>query len=394
MGIFISVSCAYTETFNIFVVVRVRTRYILFVFRKRMENRQENKIRIKDIAERAGVSPGTVDRVLHNRGEVAEETRRHILDIVESIGYQPNLVAKSLAMKKVCRIAVLIPDSANDNPYWEKPEFGIRHAAEEIKDFNTAVSVHTFNMNSERSFKRTFAKLIREVPDGFIFTPVFYQASFDMIRSCEEKGIPYIFIDMKLEDCGNLAYFGQNANQSGFLAGKLMHYSLHEQDEIMIVKPKSIEGSGYHLKAREKGFMSFILSDANVKKLQCYTLESDLNLPKNLFHDIDKTFEIHPQTAGIFITNSRAYKIGEYLYDRGRKDLLFIGYDLVAENLDYLERGIINFLIGQKPEEQGYKSIQAMFNHLVAGKSIDKTNYSPIDIIMKENFDYYKNYKF
>ena len=63
-------------------------------------------------------------------------------------------------------------------------------------------------------------------------------------------------------------------------------------------------------------------------------------------------------------------------------------------NLDYLERGVINFLIGQKPEEQGYKSVLTLFNYLLSGKSSVRINYSPIDIIMKENIDYYKNFKF
>jgi LacI family transcriptional regulator len=54
------------------------------------------KIRIKDIAEKASVSIGTVDRVLHNRGEVAEETRQQVLNIIAKLGYTPNLLAKSL----------------------------------------------------------------------------------------------------------------------------------------------------------------------------------------------------------------------------------------------------------------------------------------------------------
>jgi len=37
---------------------------------------QNTKIRIKDIATLAGVSEGTVDRVLHNRGEVSEKVKR------------------------------------------------------------------------------------------------------------------------------------------------------------------------------------------------------------------------------------------------------------------------------------------------------------------------------
>jgi LacI family transcriptional regulator len=67
------------------------------------------KIRIKDIAKRAQVSVGTVDRVLHNRGEVSEETRTLVNNIINELEYKPNLIASSLASKKPFQIGVLLP---------------------------------------------------------------------------------------------------------------------------------------------------------------------------------------------------------------------------------------------------------------------------------------------
>jgi len=61
---------------------------------------QNTKIRIKDIATLAGVSEGTVDRVLHNRGEVSEKSKAAVEKILEEINYSPNLLARSLASKK------------------------------------------------------------------------------------------------------------------------------------------------------------------------------------------------------------------------------------------------------------------------------------------------------
>jgi LacI family transcriptional regulator len=76
------------------------------------------------------------------------------------------------------------------------------------------------------------------------------------------------------------------------------------------------------------------------------------------------------------------------------KNVILIGYDLLDENIEYLEKGIIQILICQKPEEQGYKSVFSLYNHLFLKKPVDKLNYSPIDIILKENIEYYKNFKF
>jgi LacI family transcriptional regulator len=136
------------------------------------------------------------------------------------------------------------------------------------------------------------------------------------------------------------------------------------------------------------------MSDLNFKNIRSYSLETDITSKKRLYKSLDNALQNYSNTEGIFVTNSRAFKVAQYLNDRKRQDILLIGYDLVEENLNFLENGTINFLIGQKPEEQGYKSVMAMFNTLIAGKNIERINYSPIDIIMKENIDYYRNYKF
>ena len=65
-------------------------------------------IRIVDIARMAGVSAGTVDRVLHNRGKVSEENLRRIREVLSAVDYQPNLVARSLASSRERTLAVIL----------------------------------------------------------------------------------------------------------------------------------------------------------------------------------------------------------------------------------------------------------------------------------------------
>jgi LacI family transcriptional regulator len=93
------------------------------------------------------------------------------------------------------------------------------------------------------------------------------------------------------------------------------------------------------------------------------------------------------------VSNSRVYIVAKYLYEKKIKNINLIGYDLIDENVKYINNGIIRFLICQNPEEQGYNSVMALFNYLLMKKPIDKFNFSPIDIIMKENLLYYKNLK-
>ena len=59
-----------------------------------------SKIRIKDIAEMAGVSVGTVDRVLHDRPNISKTAREKVEKVLERINYQPNMYASALAYNK------------------------------------------------------------------------------------------------------------------------------------------------------------------------------------------------------------------------------------------------------------------------------------------------------
>ncbi len=350
------------------------------------------KTGIKDIAKHANVSIGTVDRVLHNRGEVSETTRERVLKIIEELGYTPNLLAKSLASKIKYTIAVLIPDSGS-NTYWEKPLEGIKAAAREIKKFNFELLIATFDYNDENSFIQKSNEIINSNPSGFIFAPVFYESSLKVIDQCDKLGIPYVFFDVFIENCKNLAYYGQNSIKSGYLAASLMNYSLNrETSHIYIVKPLNRSASVYHLSLREEGFLSYFSKHAEHKAI-IHSLNVDITSPSNLTDSLDSIFENGKKPCGLFVANSRAHLVAKYFQANDIKNVILIGYDLLQENIEYLEMGIIQFLICQKPEEQGYKSVFSLFNHLFLKKQVEMLNYSPIDIIMKENIEYYKNFK-
>src|SRR5699024_6771012 len=91
----------------------------------------KTNIRIEDIAEMAGVSVGTVDRVLHNRGNVSAEAEREVKKVLSKTSYTPDPIAKSLGTKKDFEIAVIMPHPEQDE-YWELSEDGIEHARQEI----------------------------------------------------------------------------------------------------------------------------------------------------------------------------------------------------------------------------------------------------------------------
>ena len=94
---------------------------------------------IKDIAERAGVSIGTVDRVIHNRGRVSEETRKTILDLVRELDYRPNRVSKGLSLlRKNIKLSFFVPDSLN-NPFFGQVRSGAQEKSKELTEYGIEV---------------------------------------------------------------------------------------------------------------------------------------------------------------------------------------------------------------------------------------------------------------
>ena len=89
------------------------------------------------------------------------------------------------------------------------------------------------------------------------------------------------------------------------------------------------------------------------------------------------------------VFNSRVYQLGEYLRHAGRSMKGLIGYDLLKANVDLLKSGDVHYLIGQRPGLQGYCGVKALCDHVVFKKAVDSVKYMPIDILIKENIDFY-----
>lgn len=354
-----------------------------------MEKRIKKRVGIKDIAAKAKVSIGTVDRVLHNRGEVKAATRKKVMEIVEELGYSPNIMAKSLASKKTITIAVVIPDSSDNNPYWSKPVVGIQRATEELANYNAQVVYERFDASDIDSFADTLETVYNLNPDGVVLNPVFQDITLGYIRKFDLKNIPYVFIDVNMKGVKNLAYFGQDAEQSGIVAARIMELNTPKNPNLLIVKQANKKVFSMHIELRVKGFLSYF-DNGNHTKPNLNVIEIDLLQPGEPDKSLKETFNQQPSIDGLFIPNSRGFKVADFLEKNKIKEVKALGYDLVDQNVEHLKKGNLTYLISQRPESQAFKAITHLFHNILSNKPSQKTNYVPIDILMKENIDYYQ----
>jgi hypothetical protein len=143
-------------------------------------------IRIKDIAKAAGVSAGTVDRVLHNRGKVSEKALKRVNAALKKNEYRPNLIARTLSSSRSYKIAALVPNHEMD-PYWEMAYRGIIQSKREWSHYGVHISTYGFDLNLKSSFEEVSAKVIRAKPDGILMAPIFYNETLPFFEVANRK---------------------------------------------------------------------------------------------------------------------------------------------------------------------------------------------------------------
>lgn len=98
-----------------------------------MNNTNENvnqKVKLDDVANEAGVSKTTVSRVLNNRGYISEKTRKKVNEAVELLNYHPNEIARSLFINKTFIIGLIFPTT--NNPFYGQLIFHLENICESL----------------------------------------------------------------------------------------------------------------------------------------------------------------------------------------------------------------------------------------------------------------------
>jgi len=347
------------------------------------------RITIKDIALQADVSIGTVDRVLHNRGEVNILTRERVMACIRQMGYRPNLIAKSLSLRKRIEIAALIPESGLRNPYWEEPARGMQEAAVNLNDHPAFVRIYTYDQSSESSFARQVNHLFTERFDGLILAPHFHFPAMQLIENCRQREVPVVLIDSDIQASTRLAYIGQEAATSGAVAARLMHFGFPAGKELAVLNLAGNKAISGHMKRRCQGFLTHFEQHHPDIARHIKVFEMDLAIAGEPAASLDTMLESHPLTSGIFVTNSRVSEVAEWISSRKMSGIRLAGYDLIRANRQALEEGFIDFLICQRPREQGYRSVTALFYFLLGHDRPEPVHHTAIDIVVKENLPYY-----
>jgi len=339
---------------------------------------------LKEIAKEANVSLGTVDRVIHKRGGVSSESEAMVKKALRKLNYTPNIFARQLKRTKPFYFGVLMPDPKQDAGFWERPASGIEKAVAELNAHKVDLLPFYYNRYSHMSFSRAADEVLSADLDGLLIAPVFTEISQEFVSNIPSS-LPFVFFDTYIPQSSCLSCIMQDSFQSGQLSARLMHLLIPQPSTIGAIQvlPKD-----YHIEQRIKGFETYFSSYPSYQIKVYSIIRGD---PKITFTSVtEKILQEQPEIKGIFVSNALVCKIARILEkNESNKNIHLIGYDLLKENLDCLRSGVIDFLISQQSEQQGYLGIYTLFRHIVMEESVKKKIMMPIDIITQENVDYY-----
>ncbi|HEY0177596.1 MAG TPA: substrate-binding domain-containing protein, partial [Pedobacter sp.] len=228
-------------------------------------------------------------------------------------------------------------------------------------------------------------------PDGILLAPIFYKETLPFLEKWKKLKIPFVVFNTQIEDYRPLSYIGQDSYQSGVLAARLFHYGHPDACSVLLAHIDEDISNSAHLVKKEQGFRAYFEQNNLSEKYIIRRAELQRRDYLAFMKQLDNIIENYADLKCIYVTTSKGYEIADYLEQKDVKGIHVIGYDLVPRNIYFINTGLISFVINQHPRGQGYWGIHHLADHLVFKKKVTPVKYLPLDIITKENLNYYLN---
>ena len=334
---------------------------------------------LKEIADLAGVSRGTVDRVLNHRGSVSPQTEQKILEIVQALDYKPNKAGIVLAaQKKNLKLGVVL--LGKGTVFYDDILAGVHDKAAELNGYNCSVLIRQTEYDLRKQL-HAIDGLLAERINGLAISPYNDKAVREKIDELHSLGIPVVTLNTDIENSRRMAYVGSHFYRSGETAGGLMH--LMTSGEVLV---GIISGSQNVLCHTERiaGFRHVIKSYGGIQIVETINNSDDetqsYGLTAAMLHR-------HPEINALYFTAGGVYGGCRAVMDSGRhQDITVITYDMVSTTREFIENGLISATICQQPFLQGSKPLSLLFTYLTTGERPALENdYVDIDIRIREN---------
>ena len=207
-------------------------------------------VTIKEIAEYANVSRGTVDRALHGRGGIRPEVEKRIRAIADSMGYKPNSAAKALSnLKKKLNIGLLLPSI--HNPFFADLILGAQEAQRALADHGVELLLVEMRGYDIEEQVRRIDWLVSQKIDMLVLTPFDDSRIAEKINELTKQGIEVLTVNSDICNSDRVCYVGIDFECSGHIAAGLLGLINHRANVLIVNGSPKLMSHGQ----RVRGFM-------------------------------------------------------------------------------------------------------------------------------------------
>lgn len=342
---------------------------------------------IQTVAERAGVSRGTVDRVLYNRSYVKEEIRERVLAAIAETGYlSPRELHKQAVQETEnfppLKLGVLLP---NWTDYF-RPEVlrGIAAAQEELRAWQVEVLLDECRTDEPGEAVQRLDALTAQGVQGIALCAINDLMLEAKASALTDQGIPIITFNSDLPDSRRVCFVGQNYNKSGRIAAELVSKCIPRHGQVLAMCG-NLEFNGH--RRRLEGFCE------RMHELNFPSSQIEITETFNDYHvtrrKVAETLARTPGLSAIYMANQSIVGCAEAVEAAGRKgDVRIIVHDLSDQARALLANGGIDFTISQDFFRQGYLPLKLLRELLHLGRRPDPDQTATsISVICSQNMD-------
>ncbi len=342
------------------------------------------KAGIRQIAEMAGVSIGTVDRALHNRPGIRESTRRRVIRLAKRLDYSPHPAARVLSVGRASvRIGVCIPEEIRF--YYDQIRTGIFDEARRAGGMGLEIDCRPVRGLGKKEAER-ISNLLATGVNALIVTPGDPAAVSPIIDRAERQNVRVVCITTDAPRSRRSTFVGVDPGLSGRLAAELMARFVPAGSKAAVITGM-LATQEHHLKS--DGFCTGFRRDCRNG-----IIAAVLEAQESEEEDYRKTCRLlgeHPDLRGIYVSTANCLPVCRALKDRRMANRVqVVATDLFPKMAPYLRRGTIQASIYQNPYLQGQTAIRLLTDYLLNGAEMPKYQYMNPSIVLRANLTLFR----
>jgi LacI family transcriptional regulator len=304
---------------------------------------------IRQVAEKASVSPTTVSHVINNTRFVSEDVRRRVQAAMDELDYRPNALARSLRRGETNTIGLILPDSAN--PFFAEIGRGI-----EVTAFELGYSVILCNTEGDSDNESLYMDVLsKKQVDGMILVAAGDRA--DSLRTLQSQRVPVVVVDRDLPEVEIDAVLADN-RRGGYLATRHLIELGHRRIGC-IAGPSNVTPSAQRVTGYREA-----LAEANLPGDESLISRGDFHSESGWAATLDMLRQPEPPTAIFACNDLMAIGALRAAAETGRRvpaDLAIVGFDDI-ELASYTIPPLTT--IAQPKLEMGRRAVQLLIERL------------------------------